>query len=111
MAETSVRRRMGRGARADTLASDGDDGVAAVADVVEESSRDADEQPSRRFIEPAKMVRYLEANERYRRGGGSRNGRKPSSFFLTYVLGMTPNDGLNARRFYTFLYFFVSLVL
>ena len=57
MAETSVRRRMGRGARADTLASDGDDGVAAVADVVEESSRDADEQPSRRFIEPAKMVR------------------------------------------------------
>ena len=111
VAETSVRRRMGRGARAETLASDGDDGIAAVADVVEESSRDADEQPSRRFIEPAKMVRYLEANERYRRGGGSRNGRKPSSFFLTYVLGMTPNDGLNARRFYTFLYFFVALIL
>ena len=63
------------------------------------------------MIHPAKMVRYLEANERYRRGGGSRNGRKPSSFFLTYVLGMTPNDGLNARKFYAFLYFFVALIL
>lgn len=110
LAQTSARRRMGRGTRAETWSSDNDDGVAAVADVLEESSRGGDKRPARRFIEPAKMVRYLEANERYRRGVGSKSGRT-RSFFMSFILGMTPSDGLNARRFYAFVYFIVALIL
>ena len=110
LAETSARRRMGRGTRAETWSSDDDDGIAAVADVLEESSRGGDKRPARRFIEPAKMMRYLEANERYRRGVGSKSGRA-RSFLMSFILGMTPNDGLNARRFYTFMYFSAALIL